>query len=89
MSTMLVYLDDEGDDLATTRGFLARRIDDVMSFEKLRAQWKGSRQRLPSLSRFLGHPPLPRGIDPVKTGQLGLDRLDNRLFELLEARSCY
>jgi ubiquinone biosynthesis protein COQ9 len=54
MSTMLVYLDDEGDDLATTRGFLDRRIDDVMSFEKLKAQWKGSRQRLPSLSRFLG-----------------------------------
>ena len=54
MSTMLVYLDDESEDLATTRGFLDRRIDDVMSFEKFKAQWKGSRQRLPSLSRFLG-----------------------------------
>ncbi len=54
MSTMLVYLDDESEDLATTRGFLDRRIDDVMSFEKLKAQWRGSRQRLPSLSRFLG-----------------------------------
>ena len=54
MSTLLVYLDDESDDLATTRGFLDRRIDDVMSFEKLKASWRGSRSRLPSLSRFLG-----------------------------------
>ena len=54
MSTLLVYLDDETDDLATTRGFLERRIEDVMSFEKWKGQWRGSRQRLPSLSRFLG-----------------------------------
>lgn len=54
LSTLLVYLDDETDDLLTTRGFLERRIDDVMNFEKLKAQWRGNRQRLPSLSRFLG-----------------------------------
>ena len=54
MSTLLVYLDDDSDGLSTTRGFLDRRIDDVMNFEKLKAQWRGSRQRLPSLSRFLG-----------------------------------
>jgi ubiquinone biosynthesis protein COQ9 len=54
MSAMLVYLDDDSEDLATTRGFLDRRIDDVMSFEKVKAQWQGSRERLPSLSRFLG-----------------------------------
>ena len=54
MSTMLVYLDDESEDLATTGGFLDRRIDDVMKFEKVKAQWRGSRERLPSLSRFLG-----------------------------------
>ena len=54
MATLLVYLDDDTDDLATTRGFLDRRIDDVMNFEKLKAQWRGSRERLPSLSRFLG-----------------------------------
>ncbi|HEV2747126.1 MAG TPA: COQ9 family protein [Allosphingosinicella sp.] len=53
-ATMLVYLDDDSDGLATTRGFLDRRIDDVMSFEKFKASWRGSRQRLPSLSRFLG-----------------------------------
>jgi ubiquinone biosynthesis protein COQ9 len=53
-STMLVYLDDESEDLVTTLGFLDRRIDDVMRFEKLKASWRGSKSRLPSLSRFLG-----------------------------------
>ncbi len=54
MSTLLVYLDDTTDDLSATRGFLDRRIDDVMKFEKVKAQWRGSRERLPSLTRFLG-----------------------------------
>jgi len=53
-STMLVFLDDDSEGLVSTRGFLDRRIDDVMNFEKLKASWRGSRQRLPSLSRFLG-----------------------------------
>ena len=53
-STMLVYLDDNSEDLADTRAFLNRRIDDVMSFEKVKASWRGGRERLPSLSRFLG-----------------------------------
>ncbi len=53
-ATMLVYLDDETEQLSTTRGFLDRRIDDVMKFEKTKAQWRGSRERMPSLSRFLG-----------------------------------
>ncbi len=54
MSTLLVYLDDTSNDLSATRGFLERRIDDVMKFEKVKAQWRGSRERLPSLTRFLG-----------------------------------
>jgi ubiquinone biosynthesis protein COQ9 len=54
MSTILVYLDDESDGLATTGGFLDRRIDDVMNFEKLKAGWRNSSSRVPSLSRFLG-----------------------------------
>ncbi len=54
MSTILVFLDDDSEDLAATRGFLDRRIDDVMKFEKLKAQWRGSGTRLPSISRFLG-----------------------------------
>ncbi|HEX8402397.1 MAG TPA: COQ9 family protein [Allosphingosinicella sp.] len=53
-STMLVFIDDDGEDLAATRGFLDRRIDDVMKIEKLKASWRGQRERLPSLSRFLG-----------------------------------
>ena len=53
-STMLVFLDDDTERLVTTRGFLDRRIDDVMKIEKLKASWRGNRERLPSLSRFLG-----------------------------------
>ncbi len=53
-STLLVFLDDESEDLAATRAFLGRRIDDVMRFEKFKASWSGTRERLPSLSRFLG-----------------------------------
>jgi ubiquinone biosynthesis protein COQ9 len=53
-STMLVFLDDDSEQLNQTRGFLERRIDDVMRFEKFKAQWRGSRERLPSLSRFVG-----------------------------------
>ena len=53
-STTLIFLDDDSDGLAETRAFLDRRIDDVMRFEKMKAQWQGSRRRMPSLSRFLG-----------------------------------
>jgi ubiquinone biosynthesis protein COQ9 len=53
-STTLVFLDDERDDLATTRAFLDRRIGDVMRFEKAKARFTGRGQHRPSLSRFLG-----------------------------------
>ena len=53
-SASLVFVDDESEDLAPTRAFLDRRIDDVMRFEKFKASWRGTRERLPSLSRFLG-----------------------------------
>lgn len=53
-STTLVFLDDESDDLAETRAFLARRIDDVMQFEKAKARLLGRSDRRLSLSRFLG-----------------------------------
>ncbi|WP_207774797.1 COQ9 family protein [Sphingosinicella sp. YJ22] len=53
-STTFVFLDDESDDLAATRAFLARRIDDVMKFEKVKAQFTARAARRPSLSRFLG-----------------------------------
>ena len=52
-STLLVWLDDQSDGLDETAAFLDRRIEDVMRFEKFKAQWRGSSEHL-SLSRFLG-----------------------------------
>lgn len=52
-STMLVFLDDDSEDMAETRAFLDRRIEDVMRFEKAKARWKTSGPPF-SLSRFLG-----------------------------------
>jgi ubiquinone biosynthesis protein COQ9 len=51
-STLLAWLDDESDGLSETAAFLDRRIDNVMSFEKWKAQWRG--QEHFSISRFLG-----------------------------------
>lgn len=53
-STMAVFLDDESEDHADTRAFLARRIDNVMQFEKVKAQAKARTGHRPSLSRFIG-----------------------------------
>ncbi|WP_176592516.1 COQ9 family protein [Sphingobium sp. EM0848] len=54
-ATLLVFVDDESEDWAETRAFLARRIEGVMRFERAKAQWKGigGGERL-SLSRFIG-----------------------------------
>ena len=52
-STLLVWLDDQGEGWADTGAFLDRRIDDVMKFEKFKAQWRGSSEHF-SVSRFLG-----------------------------------
>jgi ubiquinone biosynthesis protein COQ9 len=51
-STLLVWLDDQSEGWLDTAAFLDRRIDDVMKFEKLKAQWRSSDHL--SLSRFLG-----------------------------------
>lgn len=53
-STTMIFLDDESEDLADTRAFLDRRIEEVMRFEKAKARWKGSTSPPFSLSRFLG-----------------------------------
>lgn len=53
-STLLVWLDDKSEGRMETSAFLDRRIDDVMKFEKLKAQWQGSSQQRLSFSRFLG-----------------------------------
>jgi len=52
-STLLIWLDDQSDGWSDTADFLDRRIDDVMRFEKFKADWRGSSEHL-SLSRFLG-----------------------------------
>ena len=53
-STLLVWLDDESAGFADTAAFLDRRIDNVMRFEKWKAEWRGSADHRPSVSRFLG-----------------------------------
>ena len=53
-ATLLVWLDDQSEGWADTAAFLDRRIDDVMKFEKMKAQWRGSSDQRLSLSRFLG-----------------------------------
>lgn len=52
-STLLAWLDDQSEGWAETAAFLDRRIDDVMRFEKFKAEWRGSGEHF-SLSRFLG-----------------------------------
>lgn len=52
-STLLVWLDDQTDGWSETSAFLDRRIDNVMRFEKFKADWRGSSEHL-SLSRFVG-----------------------------------
>jgi ubiquinone biosynthesis protein COQ9 len=52
-STLLAWLDDRSEGWSETAAFLDRRIDDVMRFEKLKAQWRGTGEHL-SPSRFFG-----------------------------------
>src|SRR5438309_2031761 len=52
-STLLVWLDDQSEGWSDTAAFLDRRIDDIMRFEKFKAEWRGSSEHL-SLARFLG-----------------------------------
>lgn len=53
-ATITVFLDDESEGLADSRAFLSRRIDGIMTFEKAKAQLVRRRERVPSLSRFIG-----------------------------------
>jgi ubiquinone biosynthesis protein COQ9 len=53
-STLSVFVNDESEDFAETRAFLDRRIDNVMQFEKVKAQAKARQDMWPSLSRFVG-----------------------------------
>lgn len=53
-STLLAWLDDQSEAWSDTGAFLDRRIDDVMRFEKAKAEWRGSGAGQLSLTRFLG-----------------------------------
>jgi ubiquinone biosynthesis protein COQ9 len=53
-ATVTVFLDDDSEGLAITRGFLARRIAGIMRFEKAKAGFVKRTEYRPSLSRFIG-----------------------------------
>lgn len=53
-SLLVVFVNDESEDFADSRAFLDRRIDNVMQFEKVKAQGKARREYVPSFSRFIG-----------------------------------
>jgi ubiquinone biosynthesis protein COQ9 len=54
LSTLTVFVNDDSENFAETRAFLDRRIDDVMQFEKVKAQAKSRQDMVPSFSRFVG-----------------------------------
>jgi ubiquinone biosynthesis protein COQ9 len=60
-STLLIWLDDKSEQGQETAAFLDRRIGNVMNFEKLKAEWRGSSEQRLSLSRFLGRLRYPPG----------------------------
>ena len=53
-STMAVFLNDESEDFADTRAFLARRIDSVMRFESWKHRRAARSIERPSFARFVG-----------------------------------
>jgi ubiquinone biosynthesis protein COQ9 len=53
-SLLSAFVNDESEDFADSRAFLDRRIDNVMQFEKVKAQAKARREYVPSFSRFIG-----------------------------------
>lgn len=53
-ATLAVFLNDDSDDHADTRAFLARRIDGVMRFEGWKHRRAAKRNERPSLARFVG-----------------------------------
>lgn len=53
-ATIAVFLSDEVEGQAETRAFLARRIENIMQFEKAKAKLAGRSEHRFSLSRFVG-----------------------------------
>ena len=52
-ATIAVFVQDESEGQGDTRAFLARRIENIMQFEKAKAQFLGRTTYRPSLSRFI------------------------------------
>lgn len=53
-ATIAVFLNDESEGQTDTRAFLARRIDNIMQFEKAKAKLAGRSDHRFSVSRFIG-----------------------------------
>lgn len=53
-ATLAIFVGDESEGKAETRAFLDRRIESVMTFEKVKAQWLGGDREHFSMARFLG-----------------------------------
>lgn len=53
-SLLVVFVNDDSENFADSRAFLDRRIDNVMQFEKVKAQAKARQEFIPSFSRFIG-----------------------------------
>jgi ubiquinone biosynthesis protein COQ9 len=53
-ATLMVWINDDTPDFATTRAFIDRRIAGIMRFETAKRQWQQRRAQLPSITRFLG-----------------------------------
>lgn len=53
-ATLAVFVDDESGDKTETRAFLERRIEGVMTFERVKSQWLRPDAERFSMARFLG-----------------------------------
>lgn len=53
-ATIAIFLNDDSEGHAETRAFLARRIENIMQFEKAKAKLAGRSDHHFSLSRFVG-----------------------------------
>lgn len=53
-ASLLYWLDDDSDDHEASWGFIDRRIDGIMKFEKTKARLQGAMDNLPNPARFLG-----------------------------------
>lgn len=53
-ATLAIWLTDDSPEFAQSWAFLDRRLQDVMRFEKAKAEWRAQQDHWPSISLFLG-----------------------------------